>query len=353
MLSSSRDKLSPDQRGWCHYMASLSTSRPAQISAPTSRGSDPLSADRPDGRSSPRSRGSFGSAGRLVRFAFGSMPAAIRARYHPARMTGNTVVPPPPPVGSVGGVVPGDVGEQAVGLLGAPAAPGVLDAPAPRRRAPRRRPARRPRRRPGGRTGSRVPVERRPDQPVVGSHVRAGLCAKTSSCSCGIARAGHLAGQGERAGFGPDAEAQRVRIDGVVDAEGFDAAAVEPDRHLGGGDRHGLSRPDQDRHAGPPPGVGASRSATYVSVGRVRGDASHVEVALVLAADDVLGGQRPKRVDRRATCRRSQGRSRRPAAGRPSRWPAPAACGSARRRGSRRCGRRTGPGRRRRRLRPW
>ena len=71
---------------------------------------------------------------------------------------------------------------------------------------------------------------------------------------------------------------------------------LERDGDLGGGDRHALARPDQDGHAGPAPGIGGQPDRDVGLHRRMRVDAVDVEVAVVLAADRVLRGQRAQRV---------------------------------------------------------
>ena len=57
-----------------------------------------------------------------------------------------------------------------------------------------------------------------------------------------------------------------------------------------------LARPDQDRHPGPAPGIGGEPDRDVRLHGRIRVDAVHLAVALVLAAHRVLRGQRAQRV---------------------------------------------------------
>ena len=65
-----------------------------------------------------------------------------------------------------------------------------------------------------------------------------------------------LAVQGEADGcLRPDPEPQRVLRGGGLDAEHVVRRRLEGDVDLGGGDRHGLARPDEDRDSRPAPGI--------------------------------------------------------------------------------------------------
>src|SRR5262252_5866860 len=154
-------------------------------------------------------------------------------------------------------VVPGvPVGEQPVGLLRAPGTlgvgvdghgvaehrvddlPGVLDGV-----LPGEQPA--------------LVVQRGADQPVVGTLVAAGLLGERQFLRLGLPAGPRLlAGQAEAdRGLRPDPEPQFVAVRQRGKPEQVPWWVLEPDGDLGGGDRHALTGPDQDRHVRPPPRV--------------------------------------------------------------------------------------------------
>jgi hypothetical protein len=90
-------------------------------------------------------------------------------------------------------------------------------------------------------------------------------------------------------------KSQRVADDERADAEHVVRRSLEADFHLGGGDRHALAGPDEDRHALPAPVVGGGADRDEGLRGRFRVDPLDLVIALVLTAHRVLGDQRPQR----------------------------------------------------------
>src|SRR5690242_8190051 len=223
-------------------------------------------------------------------------------------LTANSPAKPPPTIttrrapdpvvmSSPRRVVPGVAGRhQPACLLRAPASPGVLvhghhvaehrvyHAPGLLHRVlPREQPP--------------VTVEGRADQPVVGPHVRPGLRREREFLRLRLpARARLLPLQHEAdPRFRPDAEPERVRWTLGLDTEQVLRRVPEGDTDLGGSDRHALTRPDQYRHARPPPGVHHEPDCDEALGRRARVDSLHLLVSLVLPADRVLGRQRADR----------------------------------------------------------
>src|SRR4249920_10864 len=198
---------------------------------------------------------------------------------------------------SAGRIVPAvPAGQQPAGFGRAPAAPGVgvygRDVAEHRVDDP-----------PGGLDGvltgkqPAVPVQGRADEPVVRAHVRAGLPGERQILQQRLhSGAWLLTRQGEAdRRLRPDPEAQRVTHGERIDAEHVMRRPLEADADLGGGDRHALAGPDQDRHALPAPGVGGEPDRDEGLRGRFRVDPLDLVVALVLAAYRIFGGQRPQR----------------------------------------------------------
>ena len=155
-------------------------------------------------------------------------------------------------------VVPGvPIGQQPVGLLGTPAALGVgVD----RRGVAEHRVHDLP----GGLDGvlpgeqPALPVQRGADQPVVGALVTAGPLGERQVLHLRLPAGARLLArqrEGDR-GLRPDPEPQLVVVRQRGEPEDVAGRVLEPDGHLGGGDRHALAGPDHDRHARPPPRVG-------------------------------------------------------------------------------------------------
>ena len=154
---------------------------------------------------------------------------------------------------------------------------------------------------------------------------------------------------------GPEAEPQVVRLGRRRAAARRTAAgaALELDHRLGGGDRQGLARPDQPRHAGPPPRVDLEPQRPRRSRCRSRPCTPVlVDVAPVLAPHHRCRVDRPDLAEHLdLLVVQGVGVGRRPAAPSPA-GQRPRAGGSGRRRAARRPSRRTCPGPRRRTPRP-
>src|SRR5439155_8858145 len=93
-------------------------------------------------------------------------------------------------------------------------------------------------------------------------------------------------------GLGPDAEAQPVAQPARLSAEHVERDRAERDADLRGGDGHRLAGADEQRHPGPPPRVQGEADGYETLRRRVRVDALDLEVALVLAPNSVVRGQR-------------------------------------------------------------
>ena len=143
-----------------------------------------------------------------------------------------------------------------------------------------------------------VTVQGSSDEPVVGTDVRPGQHREREVLRQGLpAGAGLLSLQGEvDPRLGPDPEAEPVPCGDGLDPEHVMRGLLKGDSDLGGGDRHALARPDQDRHPGPPPTVGAEPDRDVRLHGRIGVDAVDLAVAVVLAAHRVFRGQRAQRV---------------------------------------------------------
>ena len=196
--------------------------------------------------------------------------------------------------------------------------------------------------------------QRRADQPVVGPHVRPPAARRRSAPRAAAASPGPAScrpGCSADLGVGVDPEPQGVAHAAASARPNTscggrrnrnDTSVAVTGRHLPARIRIGTSAQRQESARGPERRR-TSRSCDFGST------PSTSQVAVVLAADD--GGRRraapaPPMMPRLRRRARSPGRSR--PAGRPARWPAPGACGSAPRPGWRRSCRRSGRGRRRR-----
>ena len=140
-------------------------------------------------------------------------------------------------------------------------------------------------------------VQRGADQPVVGALVAPGPVGERQVFGLRLPAGARLLSLQHEADprFGPDAEPERVGGTLGLDAEHVLRRVPEGDADLGRGDRHALPRPDQYRHARPPPRVHREPDRDEALRRRARVDSLHLVIPLVLPADRVLGRQRADR----------------------------------------------------------